>query len=105
MFGKKSNPGDDPHSIGNLLIAGGHCTEQQIAVAKAFQKGNPDVLMGEHLVREGFIDEEILALMIARQDAARGRNAGLVKFARMAVARTKAVAVSLDNLMVTEKLK
>lgn len=106
MLGRKRKPKDDPHSIGSLLILGGHCTEEQIAVAKEFQNDNPDVLMGEHLVREGLIDEETLTLMLVRQDAARGRNSGLTKFARIAVERSKALAVSIDNLMVvTEKLK
>jgi hypothetical protein len=104
MFFKKRDPTDDPHSIGNLLMLSGHCTEEEIFAALRFQKSNPDVLMGEHLVRIGVITEDTLEIMIAKQKAARGKNSAIIKYARLATRKAEAVAVSVDSL-VGEKLK
>lgn len=99
MSGKR-HAKDDPHSFGNLLLRGGHCTQADIELALA----HADELMGEYLVREEIITRDILELVLAQQAAAKGGNGAIIKFAQIAVERTKNYVACIDNLAV-EKLK
>lgn len=96
---RKLDPKDNPLSLGNLLMAAGQCTQADIDRALA----HADELMGEFLVREEVITRDVLEVMLAKQRAASGGNGAILKFAKLAVKRTRRMNESLDDLVVDVK--
>jgi len=94
-------PENDPLSLGNLLIASGHCTQGDIDSALTHR----DEMMGEYMVRHGIISRDVLEVMLAKQRAARGGNGAIAAFAQLAVDRAKRLGDNLGSLdkLVNEK--
>jgi len=106
MFKKRIPEDQDPHSIGNLLIEGRHCTPEQIREAIEYQKEHRDVLMGVYLVRAGMISDDILSAMILKQEAAKRQKGAVIKFAKYAARKAREVNAHLDRqLPLAEELK
>lgn len=110
-FWNRSKAADDLTSIGSLLTSGGYCSEEDLERALRFQKDNPDIMLGETLLRMGIIDIETLEVMLVRQKVARkGSQSAIHKLADLALSRTINASASLDVARTlaaeaTEKLK
>lgn len=76
----KTNPADDPTSLGRLLLSQGLVTEKQLAEAVR-QKGNGHAHMpiGEILVEMGVISHAQLELALVEQRQRRGQKVDFTK--------------------------
>ncbi len=88
-------------SFGNLLIREGICSEVMVKRALSYQADNPDVRIGEALVRLKAIDLHQLEVLLAKQEVAcsNGSGRGIKRLANLAIAKVKAVNDTFDEIL------
>ena len=67
----RKNAQHDYTSLGNLLIKSGMIDGIQLERALSFQDENPEVMLGEALVKLGFIDRGVIEALLVTQGAKR----------------------------------
>lgn len=75
LNGSKKDPKTDPTSIGNLAIAKGYATEDQVRQAVEFQETK--MPLGEILVERGILTESQLEELLLDQEVMRQRMTDL----------------------------
>lgn len=92
----------DPTSIGNLLVRMGVITEDQLLRAISIQHDAQEQLLGDILVKVGFVGRDYLDLIVEQQSIMRKRGdersqAVLAKTSH-ATERTNSVLSSLEHI-------
>ena len=89
----------DPTSLGNILREGNLVSEEDLARAIDFQNDNPDVLLGDTLVRLGVLERSCLEALLLKQEAVRKQDAKSVgKLVKLATSRTRDVVEEIRSL-------
>lgn len=83
----------DPTSLGSLLKAAKIVTPEQLAEACQYQIDNQDEMLGEILIKLGYITEETFTTMMAKQSAMRNGFKRSEMNAYFSIARRKTNSV------------
>lgn len=68
-----STPGDDPTSLGNMVVRHGLCSRaQMIEFLVEFNRSTREQLLGQFLVAKDVLSDEQLQMMLIKQEAERG---------------------------------
>jgi len=88
---------NDPDSIGNILIETGMINEDDLLAAIQFQIENPDIMLGEALIKLGSTERGIIDAVTVIQMARRStKNATNV--IRFACEQTKRISALHDSI-------
>ena len=87
----------DPTSIGNLLITFGAINEDTLSRALEFQRDNPDVLLGETLMKLGILKVDDLENAVAHQKMLRAEGADKQKLLMRHLSTAADKLTSLGN--------
>lgn len=72
---RKSNPAEDPTSLGSILVAMGTISPDDLKAAVSLQERlSTDELLGKLLVAEGGCTQEQIAIALSAQDDMRSRD-------------------------------
>lgn len=89
----------DPHSLGNMLLDAGISDSDSLDHALQFQRDNPDVMLGEALIRLGRIDRDTLDNMLLKQAAHKDKSAKTVtRFVRTVNAQLQQHTKDMQDL-------
>lgn len=95
----------DCTSLGNILLKAGMISAEQLHEAVDYQDTNPDVMLGEALVKMGVVERDIVEALLMTQKARRdnGKHAAeVIAFAAQHTRRTVHKAHDDLNDLVTE---
>ncbi len=88
----------DPASLGNLLLKTKAIDLTQLREALAFQSDNPDIMLGEALIRMGLITRDGLNILLTRQKAMRGGSKEVRQLLKLATKRNRDTASECRSL-------
>jgi len=91
---------DDPYSIGNMLLQTGMIEEKDLLEAIQFQRENPDVMLGEALIKLGRVERGVVdAVMVMQMAKKSSKNAtNVIRFACEQTKRITALHDSIQEL-------
>ena len=92
MWRSDNGSARDLNAIGSILLRTTDLKAAQLEAAVAFKNGNPDVMLGEAIVRLGFIERAQLEAALQIQVAA--QQGGLEQVVQLAIDRTRATAAN-----------
>jgi len=100
----------DSTSLGNLLVQFRLIEPEHLDRALQFQRDNPDLMLGETLVRMGQIDHEVLSVTMAQQKILRAscqeRQKVIMHKLETVAAQTATVGSAFDEIQkISETLK
>lgn len=97
---RKLSPIDDPTSLGNVLLKQNLVTPADLEAAIKFQQTNPDVMLGEALIKMGRLDRSAVEALLFQQQALRGKDAkhAATKVMELAVQGTRETSVESRGL-------
>jgi len=82
----------DATSLGNLLLEVGQITPEQLVDALRFQDANPDIMLGEALVRLDVVERVVVDQLLIMQRAQRSGRRQMAEVIDLAAAATRKMA-------------
>jgi hypothetical protein len=82
----------DQTSLGNLLLEVGQITPEQLVDALRFQDENPDVMLGDALVRLDVVERGVVEQLLIMQRAKRSGRRQMAEVIELATATTRKLA-------------
>jgi hypothetical protein len=88
----------DATSLGNMLLEVGQISPEQLVDALKFQDENPDVMLGEALIRLDIVERGIVEQLLIMQQAKRGGRRQMAEVIELAAAGTRKLASAHEEL-------